>query len=43
MKNGNVGCLPVVDDEGRLVGMVTVDDLLKIASKVLEDFLRDER
>jgi CBS domain-containing protein len=42
MKDGHVGCLPVVDDAGHLVGTVTVDDLLEIASKVLVDFLRGE-
>jgi len=42
MRDGHVGCLPVVDDHGRLVGTVTVDDLLEITSKVLVDFLRGE-
>jgi CBS domain-containing protein len=40
MREKNIGSLPVVDDEQRLVGLVTVYDLLEIAGKVLEDFLR---
>ena len=42
MRAHNIGSLPVVDEEGRLIGLVTVYDLLGIASKVLEDFLRGE-
>lgn len=30
------GCLPVVDDEGRLLGIVTEADFLKLAVKMLE-------
>jgi len=30
------GCLPVVDDEGKLVGIVTDRDFLHFAMKVLE-------
>ncbi|MBI4955100.1 MAG: CBS domain-containing protein [Myxococcales bacterium] len=40
MRRENVGCLPVIDDEGGLIGLVTVYDLLEIAEKVLSDFLR---
>ena len=40
MRRENVGSLPVVEEDGRLVGMVTVYDLLEIAEKVLSDFLR---
>jgi len=40
MREKNIGSLPVVDDENRLIGLVTVYDLLEIAGKVLEDFLR---
>jgi CBS domain-containing protein len=42
MREKNIGSLPVVDDDGQLVGLVTVYDLLDIAGKVLEDFLRSE-
>jgi CBS domain-containing protein len=40
MRERNIGSLPVVDGDSRLVGLVTVYDLLEIAAKVLEDFLR---
>jgi CBS domain-containing protein len=39
MREKNIGSLPVVDEECRLIGLVTVYDLLEIAGKVLEDFL----
>ncbi|HZO13655.1 MAG TPA: CBS domain-containing protein [Polyangiaceae bacterium] len=42
MREKNIGSLPVIDDEGRLIGLVTVYDLLDIAGKVLEDFLRGQ-
>jgi len=42
MRERNIGSVPVVDEEQRLVGLVTVYDLLGIAGKVLEDFLRGE-
>ena len=42
MREHNIGCLPVVDGEDRLLGAVTVYDLLEVAEKVLEDFLRGE-
>ncbi len=42
MRENNIGSLPVVDDDGQLVGLITVYDLLDIAGKVLEDFLRGE-
>lgn len=42
MREKNIGSLPVVDDSDRLVGLVTVYDLLEIAGKVLEDFLRGD-
>jgi CBS domain-containing protein len=42
MREQNIGSLPVVDDHGQLVGLITVYDLLDIAGKVLEDFLRDQ-
>jgi CBS domain-containing protein/gamma-glutamyl:cysteine ligase YbdK (ATP-grasp superfamily) len=43
MRERNIGSLPVVDGDGRLIGLVTVYDLLEIAGKVLEDFLLEER
>jgi len=30
------GCLPVIDDDGRLVGIITEHDFLRFATKVLE-------
>lgn len=42
MREKNIGSLPVIDDEGQLIGLVTVYDLLDIAGKVLEDFLRGQ-
>jgi CBS domain-containing protein len=41
MRKQGFGCLPIVDEGGKLLGMITIYDLLEIASKVLEDFLRD--
>jgi CBS domain-containing protein len=38
MKEHKIGCLPVVD-KGRLVGIITERDFLKIAGKLLEEFL----
>jgi CBS domain-containing protein len=42
MKERNIGSLPVVEQGNRLVGLITVYDLLDISAKVLEDFLRNE-
>ncbi|MBW2529453.1 MAG: CBS domain-containing protein [Deltaproteobacteria bacterium] len=42
MRHEKVGCLCVIDDEGRLAGLVHIYDLLKVAQRVLEDFLREE-
>ena len=42
MRENNIGCLPVVDEAGSLIGLITVYDLLEIAGKVLEDFLRKD-
>jgi CBS domain-containing protein len=40
MRREKVGCLCVIDDDGRLAGLVHIYDLLKVAQRVLEDFLR---
>jgi CBS domain-containing protein len=42
MREHNIGSLPVVDSEQRLIGLVTVYELFEIAAKVLEDFLRGD-
>ena len=36
MIEGRIGCLPVVDDEGRAIGIVTEHDFLKLCLKLLE-------
>jgi CBS domain-containing protein len=42
MREHNVGCLPVVDD-GKLVGIITQADLIRVSSFLLEKFIRGER
>lgn len=42
MRERGVGCLPVVDDEGVLVGMVTQSDLIRVSSHLLEKFLKGD-
>jgi CBS-domain-containing membrane protein len=37
MVRHKIGCLPVVDDDGRLVGIVTEEDFMDLASKLLEE------
>jgi CBS domain-containing protein len=41
MREHRVGCLPVVSN-GLLVGIVTERDLIKVASKLLEQHLRED-
>ena len=41
MKERKVSCLPVVDGDGRLVGILTERDFMGIAGKLLERFLAD--
>jgi CBS domain-containing protein len=40
MREGDMGCLPVIED-GRLVGIVTQADLIRVASGLLERFLSE--
>lgn len=40
MKENRASCLPVVLDNGKLVGIVTEHDYMRIAGKLLEDQLR---
>lgn len=40
MKEHQVGCLPVVDDENRLVGIITAHDFMSMAAQLLEDALK---
>lgn len=41
MRNHRAGCLPVVD-EGRLVGIVTESDLIRVAAHLLDAFLEGD-
>ncbi len=41
MRDNRVACLPVVSD-GRLIGIVTEHDFMKMAGQLLEEHLRDE-
>jgi CBS domain-containing protein len=42
MRAHKVGCLPVVRDDGILVGIVTESDFIGMAAKLLDRWLRDE-
>ena len=39
---GKFGSLPVVDDDGMVVGIVTEHDFIKVASRLLENLLSTE-
>ena len=39
MRKGKIGCVPVVEN-GRLVGVVTLFDLLNVSAKLLEEELK---
>ncbi len=41
MRDHNIGALPVVDEDGRLVGIVTERDFIEISRKLLEASLRE--
>jgi CBS domain-containing protein len=41
MRQKDVGCLPVVTKDGKLVGMVTSRNLLGVASELLEQKLKE--
>ena len=43
MREHRLACLPVVRDDGMLVGIVTEHDFIIIASRLLEDQLSPER
>jgi CBS domain-containing protein len=42
MRRHKVGCLPVVDSETRLVGILTEHDLIELARPLLESYLEHE-
>jgi CBS domain-containing protein len=39
MRRRRLGCLPVVDADGRLVGILTEHDLIEVARPLLERYL----
>ena len=41
MREERISCLPIVDDDNILVGVVTEYDFIKLATKILENDLRD--
>lgn len=43
MREEGVGCLPVVDEDERLVGIITQSDLIRVSAHLLEKFLKGER
>jgi CBS domain-containing protein len=40
MKNVGVRRMPIVDNGGRLVGLLTVDDLIRLLSREMADIAR---
>lgn len=42
MRDNGFGCLPVVDDDGKLVGIITQSDLIRVSSRLLERFLKGD-
>jgi CBS domain-containing protein/gamma-glutamyl:cysteine ligase YbdK (ATP-grasp superfamily) len=42
MRREKISCLPVVDADRRLVGMLTEDNLIAVAARLLEQKLREE-
>ncbi len=42
MREKRLSCLPVVDGEGKLIGLVTEHDLVDVAGRLLESYLGDE-
>ena len=42
MRHHRIGCLPVVDSNNRLVGIITEHDLIELARPLLERYLTDE-
>jgi CBS domain-containing protein len=43
MRSEGVGCLPVVEADRKLVGIVTERDLIEVSSRLLEAYLSEER
>lgn len=42
MRDQDIGCLPVVNAEGRLVGIITEHDFMELSAALLERWLSDE-
>jgi CBS domain-containing protein len=42
MRERDIGCLPVVNAEGRLVGIITEHDFMDLSAALLERWLNDE-
>jgi len=43
MRERRLSCLPVVDPEGKLIGLVTEHDLVAVAGRLLESYLGDNQ
>jgi CBS domain-containing protein len=43
MRDNRLSCLPVIDDAGKLVGLVTEYDLVVVASRLLESYLDEDQ
>lgn len=43
LRQRKFGCMPVVDDQGKLVGIVSSTDFLRLSSVMLDLFSEDER
>ncbi|GJM22472.1 MAG: hypothetical protein DHS20C15_23870 [Planctomycetota bacterium] len=43
MRSSKLGCLPVVDEQAKLVGIITESDLIGVAARLLDEHLRGER
>ena len=41
MRQHKVGCLPVVEEGSRLVGIITERDLIRVAAMLFEKHLRE--
>jgi CBS domain-containing protein len=42
MRDQDIGCLPVANAEGRLVGIITEHDFMELSAALLERWLSDE-
>ena len=42
MLENKFGCLPVIDNQGRLIGIITDEDVIRLAIKLLEKEEKEE-